>query len=195
MKHILPIQTNIFSDFVALDFETANNQSTSACALGLIEVKNNRIVGKHYWLIQPPSLYFSPYNIAVHGITPNDVINQPDFAELWPEIFPLLDNKCVIAHNAAFDIRVLRATMSEYMLDFPLSKYLCTVQIARKTWPQLPNHKLNTMADYLGTYFHHHHALDDAMVCAQIAVDAMQKIGVNSLHELSEKLNIVIKTL
>jgi DNA polymerase III subunit epsilon len=60
-------------DFVALDFETANENRDSACALGLVVVENNEIVKKDYWLIRPKELYFNPFNISIHGITPDDV--------------------------------------------------------------------------------------------------------------------------
>jgi DNA polymerase III subunit epsilon len=95
-------------DFVAIDFETANEKRSSACAIGLTTVREGQIVDSFSRLIRPPELRFSFWNSKVHGLTENDVKDSPTFDELWPELLPLLENQIVVAHNASFDISVLR---------------------------------------------------------------------------------------
>jgi hypothetical protein len=72
---------------VALDFETADYSPDSACALGLVRVENHQIVQRTYSLIKPPRRRF--VFTYLHGITWEDVANQPNFGELWPTYSPM----------------------------------------------------------------------------------------------------------
>ena len=54
-------------NFVAIDFETANEKRASACSLGLVVVKNSQIVDKRYYLIKPKELRFAPMNSRPTG--------------------------------------------------------------------------------------------------------------------------------
>ncbi|NCB03183.1 MAG: hypothetical protein EOM67_13675 [Spirochaetia bacterium] len=154
--------------YVALDFETANNEPISACSVGLAKVENGVVLDTYYSLINPPSSYFSPANIGIHGIHPRDVINAPTFDSIWPDILLFIDNNLVIAHNAPFDIGIVKAMLSFYSIPIPPLHYADTVRIARKVFPQLPNHKLTSLSAYFGFVYRAHHALDDAINCAKL---------------------------
>ena len=56
-------------DFIAIDFEIANNKMSSACSLGMAFVDNYKIVDEKYFLIQPPEMEFDPKMVEIHGIT------------------------------------------------------------------------------------------------------------------------------
>ena len=136
------------STFVALDFETANNGRDSACAIGLVRVKNNQIVQRSYYLIRPPRQYFRFTHI--HGISWHDVAGQPSFGELWPTISPVISEaKFLAAHNASFDKGVLYACCDAYGINRPKQEFTCTVQLARRAWNIFPT-KLPNVCDYLG---------------------------------------------
>ncbi|MFM2044366.1 MAG: hypothetical protein RLY86_2942, partial [Pseudomonadota bacterium] len=68
---------------VAIDFETANEQRASACAIGVSRVEGGRVVWTREVLIRPPELRFTPFTIAVHGIRPEHVAHAPEFPEVW----------------------------------------------------------------------------------------------------------------
>ena len=90
------------SDFVAIDFETADPGADSACAVGVVRVRDGRIAERIARLIRPPRQRFA--FTWVHGITWEMVRNAPLFAEVWRELQPLLAGAaCLVAHNAAFD--------------------------------------------------------------------------------------------
>lgn len=181
-------------DFVALDFETANKYKNSACSLAVITVENGQITKKAYSLIKPPFMSFDPECIEIHGIEPNEVIHEKTFDQLWPTIYENhLKGKIMIAHNAKFDMNVLRATLDYYKIPWPELDYACTVKISRAVWPDLVNHKLNTMAAYLGVEFKHHYALDDAETCAKVAIEAARLKGANSLPELLSKIGVPLE--
>ncbi|AKU90036.1 exonuclease domain-containing protein [Vulgatibacter incomptus] len=169
--------------FVAIDFETANAAASSACSIGLALVEGDAVVDRRYFLIRPTPNVFNRHNVAIHGLTARDVASAPTFAELWPELAPLLEGRLVIAHNAAFDVGVLKQVLDQGGLPYPSLDYACTVSLARRTW-SLPRYDLKTVASSLGFEFRHHHALADAEACAQIALGACRRYGAGSLAEL-----------
>ncbi len=108
-------------DFVALDFETANSSRGSVCSIGLVEYENGKLKKEYYRLVKPKRNYFSSFNISIHGITKQDVEGAYEFDELWEkEIHGLLEGKLVVAHNAQFDMSVLRAVLDQYNLPYPI---------------------------------------------------------------------------
>lgn len=175
-------------NFAAIDFETASSDRNSACSLGAVIVENGEITKKLYWLIRPPKLYFNPFNVMIHGITEEDVKDQPEFDELWKEIYPHIKGKVLIAHNASFDISVLRHMLDTYSIRYPVHSYFCSVIAARKTWPNLLSYKLNAVAEHLGIEFEHHNALEDAYVSASIIIEACRLNNAGSVAELAKKL-------
>jgi len=177
-------------DFVAIDFETANETRSSACSVGICLFKGGEIVDEYYTLIKPPGNRFSPFNVQIHGITPDDVREKPAFPDVWPRLSELLHNGSCVAHNASFDMSVLCQTLAEYGMPFPNLTFNCTRLIAKRTWPGLISYRLGTLAQSLGIVAPDHHALHDARACGQLAKLACQEIGVSSLDELVTKLDI-----
>ncbi|MEA5030887.1 MAG: 3'-5' exonuclease [Sphaerochaeta sp.] len=154
--------------YVAIDFETANNDPISACSVGLAKMENGRVVDSYYTLINPPSSYFSPMNISIHGIRPEQVADAPTFETVWPDMLMFIGDDLLIAHNAPFDIGILRAMLNWYGLPIPSIRYTCTVRISRKVWPELPSHKLTDLSRHFGFDYQAHHALEDAVNCALV---------------------------
>lgn len=179
-------------NFVAIDFETANEKRNSACSMGITVVENNTIVEEKYFLIKPCEMRFLPMNIWIHGITPDDVKNERNFKELWSEIRPYIEGKFVVAHNAGFDISVLRNTLDFYGIEYPEFQYACTVMMAKNYYIDLPNHKLNTVVEALGFKFKHHHAGEDASASAKILMDICNTLNISSIEELSSIIGIKI---
>jgi DNA polymerase-3 subunit epsilon len=133
-------------DFTAIDFETANKYANSACSLAAVTMNDDRCVKEGYTLIRPPFMVFDSGNIQIHGITPDQVAHKPKFDALWDRIRPHLEGRILVAHYAVFDTRVLRSLLKTYHLEKPQASYACTVEISRRVWPDLPNHKLDTVA-------------------------------------------------
>ena len=157
-------------NFVAIDFETANNSPASACAVGLAVVQDGQIVDKYYSLVRPLAGEFLPSFIAVHHIEPAMVLNAPTFAELWPELEKRIGSNPLVAHWTPFDKSVLQACLAD-MHHPPLpQEWICTVRLGRKKLPTLPNHKLDTLANHFDLDLDHHNAASDAIVAAQLAI-------------------------
>ena len=158
------------STFLAIDFETANYGSDSACAIGLVRVENGRITAEESRLICPPSPEF--FFTHIHGLTWTDVEFEPTFAGIWDDILPLFDDvDFLAAHNSGFDQKVLKSCCSTYELNPPDKEFVCTVKLARSLWSVRPT-KLPNVANYLGLELNHHDALSDSRACANIVIAA-----------------------
>ena len=178
--------------FTAIDFETANTDANSACSLAAVSVSGTEI-HERYTLIKPPFPTFAAENIRIHGITPEMVAHKAKFNVLWPAIKKCLDGRILVAHYAVFDTRVLRSLIKTYNLDGINASYVCSVELSRKIWPHLRNHKLDTVVNYLGYTFRHHQALDDARACALIIKTAAEKMGAVSMEDLLDRSGLVLK--
>ena len=93
-------------NFVAIDFETANEQRSSPSAVGPAVVKNGAISERLARLIRPGEFRFSERNMAIHGIRPENVENEPEFPDVWLAIRPYIENGTVLAHSATFNVGV-----------------------------------------------------------------------------------------
>lgn len=163
-------QGYVIQSFLAIDFETANYASDSACSIGLVLVQSGQVVAQEHFLIRPPSKSFVFTHI--HGLRWQDVEKAPNFAELWPELLPLFkQTQLVIAHNVNFDRKVLQACAKRYGINLPDYRYECTVQLARKVLGIYPTN-LPAVCAQLSIPLKHHDALSDAVACARIALQA-----------------------
>jgi len=154
------------SHFVAIDFETASYSRTSACALGLVQVADGRIMAERTLLIRPPQRRF--HFTHIHGLTWEDVKEQPSFADYWDEIGGLLARADFLAaHNAPFDRGVLQGCCEHYGIAMPELPFVCTVQLARRQWGIFPT-KLPDVCRQLAIPLNHHEAGSDSRACADI---------------------------
>ncbi len=159
-------------DFAAIDFETANQISSSVCSVGVVIVRGGEIVDKFYRLIYPRPDFFTYWTTQIHGITMQDVEDAPTFPDVWAQIATKIEGLPLVAHNSPFDERCLKAVFDEYGMDYPDYEFYCTCRASRqKLKNKLPNHQLHTVAKYCGyDLTNHHHALADAEACAAIAL-------------------------
>ena len=155
-------------DWVAIDFETATGRRASACAVGLVYVRQGRIAGVESFLIQPPGNAYSGFNISIHGIHPAMTQDSPTFGKLWPLLADRIGGRPVVAHNASFDMSVLRHELDRVGRRYPDLEYYCTLVLSRACWPGLNGHRLPDVASHCGIAFQHHDAAEDARACAEI---------------------------
>lgn len=180
-------------DFVTIDFETATSERGSACEIGLTTVENNKIVDVQSWLIKPfqyPD--FSYFNIGIHGIYPEHVTNKPELPELWKIIKPLLDGKFIIAHNAGFDLSVLRQSLDKYNIEYPTIDFGCTYQYSKHVWPHQPNYGLAHLCQINDIPLEHHRAGPDSEATANLALKVFELSGVYQKDDINEKLRFSI---
>lgn len=184
-------------DYVAIDFETANSSSASACSVGLVKVVGGRVVDKAGWLIRPPfgHDFFSEWNTRVHGIVENDVIDALQWHEQMVDLMEFVGDEILVAHNAGFDMGVIRGGCAATGIDTPAQRYFCSLQIARKTY-SLDSYRLPMAAMAAGfDDFAHHEALADAEACAAIIAHSAKRHGADTVDELAAATGVRINVL
>ena len=181
-------------DFTAIDFETANGFRGSPCAVGLTKVRGGRVVEEAAWLMRPPADHdhFEYHNVRIHGITAADVAGRPRFGDLFPEIGAFIGDDVLAAHNAAFDLGVIRSALEVSGLPGPAYDYVCTVVLARRCYSLVSN-SLPFAAEEAGVpLVNHHDAAEDARACAGILIDIAARNNANSIAELYLSLGLVL---
>ena len=158
-------------NYNCIDFETANEQRTSVCSVGVVIVRDDIIVDSFYSLIHPEPEYYQWFCQQVHGLGPEDTEDAPVFPKVWAKIEPLLEGYPMVAHNSVFDEGCLKAVFQVYRMDYPDYIFHDTLAASRLHFGRaLPNHQLQTVASACGyDLTRHHHALADAEACAWIA--------------------------
>ena len=153
--------------YVAFDVETPNRYNDRMSAIGIALVEDGEIVRDFYTPVNPET-FFDAFNVQLTGLDENVVRDAPNFAALWPQIEPLMESGLLIAHNAVFDLGVLKKCLQAYGITWrPYTRYACTVQMGRRLLPGI-SHKLNDLCCYYGIPLDHHQAASDSRACAEI---------------------------
>lgn len=162
--------------YIVFDVETPNAHNDRISSIGVAVVENQTIVNEYYTLVNPQT-HFDPFNISLTGISPEDVVNKPTFAEVWTELAPIFSSGMLIAHNAPFDMSVLAKCLNAYQIEWqPYAYYACTCQMGRRYLPDATDHKLSTLCTLLHIPLEKHHcALNDAKACARVLIHYLQQ--------------------
>ena len=182
--------------FIAIDFETANSQRNSPCEIGLVKVENFKIVEKKSFLIRPKDNYFDYFNTDLHGIDGLMVANEPEFDVIYNQLRTDFESYPIVAHNASFDMSVLRQTLDLYGIKYPETDYSCTYQMSKEAIQGLYSHGLDVVCNHFGIKLNNHHrALPDAEACAEIALRLFQEKGLREFNEISDHFDLSIGRL
>ena len=153
---------------VAIDFETADYQTDSACAVGLARVEDGAVTATWSTLIRPPRrrVFFTD----IHGLTWAKLKDSAPFADIWPTMAEFMQGASrLVAHNAPFDRRVLLGCCAANNLAPPELPFDCTLKLARRRL-RLPSHRLDAVCTHLNIPLNHHDAASDALAAAMIWV-------------------------
>ena len=156
--------------YVVFDVETPNRYNNRISAIGISIIENGKITSSYFSYVNPET-YFDSFNSRLTGIDSAAVADAPTFPELWERIEPIMSSGILVAHNAAFDLGVLKKCLKDYQITWkPMVKYCCTVMIGRSLLPNI-RHRLNDLCDYYGIYLNHHQADSDSHACAEILLN------------------------
>ena len=170
---LYPAGEMAMSQFTVFDVETPNRMNNRMSAIGITIIEDRQIEKEFYTLVNPET-HFDPFNTMLTGISEESVRNAPSFPEVWEKIEPYMSGGLLVAHNAQFDMGVLKKCLLAYEIEWkPCAHYICTVQMGRRLLPGI-SHKLNDLCDYYGIPLDHHKADSDSRACAQILLRYLQ---------------------
>lgn len=166
-------RSSVSSRVVIVDVETtglATANGGRVIEFGAVAVEDGVIVAELGTLIgvNAPIHYGAQ---RVHGISSAMLRGKPIPSEVWPQFAAFVGSAPLVAHNSSFDSAFIRHEFALLNLHLP-NPWHCTVRLARKRLPHLPNHKLETVARHLlgdiPTDCRLHRALDDARITARV---------------------------
>ncbi len=161
--------------YIAFDVETPNRYNNRISAIGVSVIEEGRITDEFFSFVDPES-FFDSFNTRLTGIDESTIADAPTFPEVWAEIEPIMSSGILLAHNAVFDLCVLKRCLHDYGIAWkPYAKYSCTVKMGRALLPDI-RHRLNDMCDYFGIELDHHKADSDSHACAEIFLNYL-KLG------------------
>ncbi|MEL7893518.1 exonuclease domain-containing protein [Vreelandella neptunia] len=165
--------------FVVIDVETANPDMSSICQVGLAVYENGERVDAHSILIDPED-EFNEFNIAIHGITPEQVQGKPNFSEALPGIQQVLGDDPVVSYGH-FDKTAMAQACYRYGWELTVTAWLNLHPVVRRAWPEeAATHgvALAKTAKRLGVKLvNHHDAKADAIAAGEIFLQAMAVSG------------------
>lgn len=157
----------LLKDVVSIDFETANTER-AACSLGIVKVEDDEVVYSKHLLINPET-YFQPETIYVHGIQPGDVLGAPTWPTVLEEVSSLFTpSTLVIAHNAKFDLDVVKKNCARYEVPTPSLSFACSLKLSEAFFPTIPSCNLKNVCRELSIPLNHHNSLSDATAALEV---------------------------
>ena len=161
---------------VAVDVETTGldpNGGDRVISIGCVELVERRFTGRDFHRLINPRRSIPAESTRVHGITDDQVADQPEFAELAEEFLEFVRGAHLLGHNVEFDLGFLdaelqRADRSERLRE--IGDSTCTLKMARARYPTQRNN-LDALSLRLGVASRergYHDALEDARLTASV---------------------------
>ncbi|MGB2833933.1 MAG: exonuclease domain-containing protein [Methylotenera sp.] len=162
-------------DFVAIDVETANPDVASICQIGIARFANKKLVEEWVTLINPED-YFDYFNVGIHGIDENDVVNAPTFPDILEKLRYFLEGNICVCHTH-FDRVSINKAFNKYSISMLNISWLDSARVARRTWEEFAwtGYGLSNICKKIGYEFKHHDALEDAKASGQVILAAIEK--------------------
>ena len=175
--------------YVVFDLETTGFSpiKDKIIEIGAVKVENG-MIRDHYSTFVNPGVPI-PFQITqLTSITDQMVMGSPDIETVLPEFLEFVGDAVLVAHNASFDVGFIEQNCRYQDIE-PDFTSVDTVALARILLPTLSKFKLNVVAKALNiSQEHHHRAVDDARVTAEIFVKFIQMLHDMDIYDL-EKLN------
>ncbi|MEU4360484.1 exonuclease domain-containing protein [Promicromonospora sp. NPDC023987] len=165
--------------FTAIDFETANPNKASVCAVGVARVRDGQVVETLGTLVRPPTGYdeFGYYNVRAHGIQAQHVASAPSWRSVHATIVDFIGADPIVAYNVPADRAVFEKASAAYQLAAPRNAWVDALRLARRHLV-LPKYSLPQVTSALGLpSFTHHDALADTIAAAHVTVALCHQAG------------------
>jgi DNA polymerase-3 subunit epsilon len=175
-------------EFAVVDIETTGSTPQSAGITEIAIVIHNgvEVTGKYVTLINPRHK-IPPFIVNMTGISDEMVAGAPLFEEVAPQIYNLLNGRVFVAHNVSFDYSFVHYLLARSGYQWSAPK-LCTIRLSRRVFPGLEKYGLGSLTRDLGIKIEgRHRAWGDAAATAQVLNMAIEKEGMQPIHNLLAK--------
>ena len=185
---------------IVLDFETTGfspQYGDRAIEIGAVLIENNMVTDRFQSLMNP-GFRISSFIESYTGINNDMVKAAPPCEEVIEQFAEFMGDHPLVAHNASFDRRFLDSELG--FIGKPGRSMACSMLMARRVYPNAPNHQLGTLVRYCRIYTDgtFHRALADAEMTGQLWISMIDEIkntfGINQVpFDLMRKLSKITK--
>lgn len=177
--------------FVALDFEYLPT-TQEIVQIGYAFVSNGEIIEERYQYIKPrctPEYYNNQiYFLLLTGITYDMLHDAPTMEEVIPDLYKILNNNIIVAHNArSADLCVLTKELERCNIPrtdghWPIFDCYCTLEISRLIKSEIGIERcgLSEMCEYFNIPLNHHNACSDATATAKLFIEISNKFNIDN---------------
>lgn len=176
-------------DFVAIDFETANQKRGSVCQIGIAKVLDGVTVKKSSVMISPPPGLerFDWRCTNVHGFTARDVVDAPTWPQILDRLLRFAGDLPLVAHSASVERSCIVQASEACDIVPPDFTYFCSLKLAKRAFPREVSHSLGKLSKSVGLPdFDHHDAGADAEASGVLVLDVARRRGADSLTEMGD---------
>ena len=176
-------------EYVVLDIETTGLEPTQdeITEIGAMKIKGKEVQDIFSSLVKPQKP-ISAEITKLTGIDDELVKDAPPIDLVLPKFIDFINSAVLIAHNADFDAPFIKYHLKRITATELTNSIICTVKLSRFLLPQLPNHKLHTVASHFGLKVENRHrAMGDVELTYQIWInfmDLLQEKGITYKHDL-----------
>jgi DNA polymerase-3 subunit epsilon len=163
--------------FCIIDFETTGlspGNGDRIIEVAALKIYNNKIVDQYQSLINP-EFEISRRITGITGITNEMLEDSPSSSKVMPFLVDFLGNNSLVAHNASFDSNFFNSELAFSNIKKSY-QFTCSMRMARRVFPNSPNHKLETLLEYRGIDHsgQFHRALADVNATYHLWIDMNQ---------------------
>jgi DNA polymerase III epsilon subunit family exonuclease len=150
---------------VVFDLETTglDPHADRIIEVGAMKLEGLKVVSEFSSLVHT-DIELTDDIVRMTGITPDMLKGQPKIDQVLPKFLEFIEGSVLVAHNAEFDMSMIKATCSRAGVDLEWPCF-CTLKMARVFLADLENKKLDTLASHYGLTFEaRHRAIGDIKV-------------------------------
>ncbi|TYP54289.1 PolC-type DNA polymerase III [Thermosediminibacter litoriperuensis] len=172
--------------YVVTDIETTglSLDTDAIIEIGAVKVYRGQIVDRFHSFVNP-GRPVSPYITNLTGINNAMVSQAPPIKDVMSDFLRFIGNDIFVAHNAEFDSGFIRRDCARFGIEFN-NKVMDTLNLSALIFPELKNHRLDTIAKKFNINMgRHHRADDDANTAALILIELLKKLKEQGIDDLS----------
>lgn len=156
-------------------------------SIGAVRIVNGRLLREDFFdQIIDPRRDIPAESIRFHGIQPEMLEGQPTIEKVLPDFHEFAEDTILVAHNAAFDMRMLQVKEAATGVAF-INPVLDTMLLSAVVHPSQDDHNLESIAQRLGLrIMGRHTALGDALVTGEIFLKLVRLLLEKNIRTLKE---------
>jgi len=172
--------------FCALDVETTGMRASvhKIVEIGMVKFTFDGVIDEFETLVNPEQ--HIPQSVTrIHGITNEMVSSSLPVSSIIKKIKSFLNGTILVIQNPGFDFSFLSRAFYDNNIKMDVLYAIDTVRLSKRAYPQLGNHKLDTVSEHIGFKFEHHRALPDAYACMEIFLSSLSVLDPQKKFTLS----------